>query len=87
MFIEQGGSSTTIGECIYAALMPLIAVVEVLVFAVAGCFNSHPPLSIFRNRKSAYTSNDFARLAEETRCNVTHSFYFLFQFCCSIESK
>ncbi|XP_004498906.1 calcineurin B-like protein 10 isoform X1 [Cicer arietinum] len=67
---SPGGSSTTIGECIYAALMPLIAVVEVLVFAVAGCFNSHPPLSIFRNRKSAYTSNDFARLAEETRFTV-----------------
>ncbi|XP_024631086.1 calcineurin B-like protein 10 isoform X4 [Medicago truncatula] len=58
--------STGIGECFYAALMPLIAVFEVLVFAVTGCFNSHLPN--FHTQKSAYTAKDFIRLAQETRC-------------------
>jgi hypothetical protein len=72
-FIEQDASRRRIGECIYEVLMPLIAVFEVFVFAVTGCFNSH--LSI-PNKKSAYTAKDFIRLAQETRCNVTHSFQF-----------
>lgn len=58
----------TIGERICVALMPLIAVVEVLMFAVAKCFNFHPR-SIIQNQKCGYASKDLLRLAEETRCN------------------
>lgn len=64
--------STGIGECFYAALMPLIAVFEVLVFAVTGCFNSHLPN--FHTQKSAYTAKDFIRLAQETRCNYSFQY-------------
>lgn len=48
--------------------MPLIAVFEVLVFAVTGCFNSHLPN--FHTQKSAFTAKDFIRLAQETRFTV-----------------
>lgn len=60
--------SRGIGECFNAALMPLIAVFEVLVFAVTGCFNSHLPN--FHTQKSAFTAKDFIRLAQETRFTV-----------------
>jgi len=65
--------SRGIGECFYAALMPLIAVFEVLVFSVTGCFNSHLPN--FHTQKSAYTAKDFIRLAQETRCNYSFHYY------------
>jgi hypothetical protein len=59
--------------------MPLIAVVEALVFAVTGCFNSHLSFTIFRSdhKSAAYTSKDFARLAQETRCNLFLSIFFI----------
>nr|KYP72259.1 hypothetical protein KK1_004847 [Cajanus cajan] len=41
--------------------MPFIAVVEVLMLAVTGCF------SIIQNHKRAYTAKDFASLAHQTR--------------------
>ncbi|CAL5206180.1 unnamed protein product [Lathyrus oleraceus] len=69
-YSPAASASRTIGECIYAALMPLIAVVEVFVSAVAGCFNSHRPLSVFHSHKSSYTARDFNRLAQETRFTV-----------------
>jgi len=75
-FLIAQDVSTGIGECFYAALMPLLAVFEVLVFAVTGCFNSHLPN--FHTQKSAYTAKDFLRLAQETRCN--YSFQFLLFF-------
>ncbi|GAU34469.1 hypothetical protein TSUD_06800 [Trifolium subterraneum] len=62
-------ASRTIGECIYAALMPLIAVVEALVFAVTGCFNSHLSFTIFHTHHKS-PAKDFARLAQETRFTV-----------------
>ncbi|KAJ1442789.1 EF-Hand 1, calcium-binding site [Sesbania bispinosa] len=56
---------------IYAALMPLIAVVEVLVCAVASCFNYCKPRIIEdQDQKRAYAAKDFARLADETRFTV-----------------
>lgn len=69
---EQGNlsESWTLGECVCAALMPLIAVVEVLMMAVTGCF-SYCPCTIIHdhNHKRTYTAEDFASLAHETRCN------------------
>ncbi|TKY57964.1 Calcineurin B protein 10 [Spatholobus suberectus] len=59
----------TIGERICAALMPFIAVVEVLMLAVTGCF-SYCPCSIIQNHKRTYTAKDFASLADETRFTV-----------------
>ncbi|XP_029129917.1 calcineurin B-like protein 10 isoform X4 [Cajanus cajan] len=56
--------SWTIGERVCAALMPFIAVVEVLMLAVTGCF------SIIQNHKRAYTAKDFASLAHQTRFTV-----------------
>ncbi|KAK7321599.1 hypothetical protein VNO77_32405 [Canavalia gladiata] len=59
--------SWTIGERMCAALMPFIAVVEVLMFAVAGCFTCRSRSCIVHNQKPAYTAHDFTRLADETR--------------------
>ena len=65
----------TTGERICKALMPLIAVVEMLIFTVANCFN-YRPSSIVQNQKCGYTAKDLARLAEETRCTFVPFFPF-----------
>ncbi|XP_057425445.1 calcineurin B-like protein 10 [Lotus japonicus] len=62
--------SRTLGERVYAALMPLIAVVEALVFAVAGCFNLCPLRNVNQEQTRECTAKDFARLAKETRFTV-----------------
>ncbi|XP_040867418.1 calcineurin B-like protein 10 isoform X2 [Glycine max] len=63
--------SWTIGERVCAALMPLIAVVEVLILTVTGCFSYCPCISIIdQNHKCTYTAKDFAILADETRFTV-----------------
>ncbi|XP_061374749.1 calcineurin B-like protein 10 [Gastrolobium bilobum] len=61
--------SWTIAECTCAALMPFIAVFEVLMFAVVGCF-SYRSRSMIQNQKCAYTAIDYARLAHETTFTV-----------------
>lgn len=54
-----------------AALMPLIAVVEVLMMAVTGCFSNCPCIIIHdHNHKRTYNVEDFASLAHETRFTV-----------------
>lgn len=59
-----------VASCIYVALMPLIAVIEALVFAVTGCFAYRPLRRIVHNHNepASYTAKDFARLADETTC-------------------
>ncbi|KAL2317905.1 hypothetical protein Fmac_031781 [Flemingia macrophylla] len=61
--------SWTIGERVCAALMPFIAVVEVLMMTVTSCY-SCCPCSIIQNHNRTYTAKDFASLAHESGFTV-----------------
>ncbi|KAE8676026.1 Calcineurin B-like protein 10 [Hibiscus syriacus] len=59
-------SSLTIGESICAAAMlPIVAVIDFLIFATANCFGYSP-----RPKKFLCGSADFTRLANESRFSV-----------------
>lgn len=72
---QRWRNSETIGERICAALMPVVAVVEVLIFAVSNCF-SYCPRIVHNHKCGAYTAKDLARLADETRCKSIHFIFF-----------
>ncbi|RDY03121.1 Calcineurin B-like protein 10, partial [Mucuna pruriens] len=78
--------SWTVGEAVCAVLMPVIAVVEVLMLAVTGCF-SYRQCRIIQNQnnKRDYTAKDFASLADETRFTVNEvkALHVLFKRLCS----
>ncbi|KAL2940202.1 Calcineurin B-like protein 9 [Bienertia sinuspersici] len=63
-------SSLTVGERLCAVLLPFIAIIETLAFAVAHCFELDPP----QKKKDHYTFSDLARLANESRCNRNQNF-------------
>ncbi|KAB1219800.1 Calcineurin B-like protein 10 [Morella rubra] len=58
-------SSLTLGERICAAFIPFVAIIEVLMFAMAECFECRP-----RPKKRGYGFEDLARLANETMFTV-----------------
>ncbi|XP_065851367.1 calcineurin B-like protein 10 [Euphorbia lathyris] len=58
-------SSLTIGERICAAFFPFAAIVEVLIYAVAKCFEYRPRFKI-----NSYHIHNLGRLATETRFTV-----------------
>ncbi|KAG8635940.1 hypothetical protein MANES_16G079800v8 [Manihot esculenta] len=62
---SSGSSSWTIGERICAALVPFAALIEVLIFAVANCFELRP-----RVKRNAYRFTDLADLAHQSRFTV-----------------
>ncbi|KAL5769070.1 hypothetical protein ACOSP7_015626 [Xanthoceras sorbifolium] len=62
---SSSSSSLTIGERICAACIPLIVVIEALIFAVGGCFDIPR-----RPTKCRFDFADLARLADESRFTV-----------------
>ncbi|KAL9304375.1 hypothetical protein ACSQ67_021638 [Phaseolus vulgaris] len=64
-------SGLTFGETLCAVCIPLIGIVEALVFSLTGCFDFHSPA---KNKKpSSATFNDILALAKDSPC----SFFFL----------
>ncbi|XP_050217937.1 calcineurin B-like protein 10 [Mercurialis annua] len=59
-------SSLRIGERICAALFPLAAIIEVLIYAVSNCFEYKPRFK----KHSACRFSDLARLAQESRFTI-----------------
>uniref|UniRef100_A0A5B6YS44 Calcineurin B-like protein n=1 Tax=Davidia involucrata TaxID=16924 RepID=A0A5B6YS44_DAVIN len=57
-------SSLTIGERLCAVFIPFVALVEALIFSLAGCFEHHRP------KKLCYTFNDLVRLANNSPFTV-----------------
>jgi serine/threonine-protein phosphatase 2B regulatory subunit len=64
--VEQRSSSLTIGERICTAFIPCLGMIEVLIFAMADCFECRPS-----PKKRGYGFEDVARLANETICNLS----------------
>ncbi|KAL6212302.1 hypothetical protein ACLB2K_017522 [Fragaria x ananassa] len=58
-------SSLSLGEKLCAAFLPCVAIIEVLVLTVIGCFTHRP-----RPVKRGYAIGDMTQLAEETRFTV-----------------
>jgi len=76
-------SSLTIGERFCAAFIPIIAIVEILIYAVSGCFECQQSTK----RRSRYGYLELSRLADETRftVNEVEALYELFKkLSCSI---
>ncbi|WVZ21825.1 hypothetical protein V8G54_000369 [Vigna mungo] len=67
-------SSLTIGETLCAVFIPLIGLVEALVFSLAGCFDFHSPAK--KKKPSSTTFEDILALAKGSPC----SFFFLISF-------
>ncbi|XP_077211818.1 calcineurin B-like protein 10 isoform X2 [Tasmannia lanceolata] len=58
-------SSLSIGERLCAAFMPLIAIVEVLIFAITNCFDHHP-----RQKRRPQNFKDLVSLSHDSPFNV-----------------
>ncbi|XP_058223121.1 calcineurin B-like protein 10 isoform X4 [Rhododendron vialii] len=75
-------SSLTIGERICVAFIPIIAIVEILIYAVSSCFDCQQT-----TKRSRYGYMELSLLAEETRftVNEVEALYELFKkLSCSI---
>lgn len=66
-------SSLTVGERICSAFLPLIAIIEALIFVVTDCFECQPKL-LARHRP-----HDFVKLADESRCFTVNEVEALFE--------
>jgi hypothetical protein len=72
----DSGSSLTLGELACAALIPVLALVDAVVFAAAQCFQKRPPgllpatLAARARRRAGgrLTFRELADLADESRC-------------------
>ncbi|KAI3854710.1 hypothetical protein MKX03_028088 [Papaver bracteatum] len=72
---RSSSSSLTIGEKLCAACIPLIALVEILIFSVSDCFECSSSLDRHnkkssKNKLSKRRYDDLARLASETQFSV-----------------
>lgn len=63
------------GERICSAFLPLIAIIEALIFVVTDCFECQPKLLV-RHRPQLH---DFVKLAEESRCFTVNEVEALFE--------
>lgn len=71
---SQRSSFLTIGERLCAALIPLVVIIEALVFAMTDCFNQRP-------RKRCFQIHDIASLAKNSpfTVNEVEALYELFK--------
>lgn len=65
IFVCQGWITPTFGEQLCSALIPFVALIEALLFTVAGCFELHS--SPKKKHKCRY--KDSSCLADESPCN------------------
>lgn len=71
-------SFLTVGERFCSVLVPFIAVIETLVFAVAHCFELDPQNK--KKKKSQFSYDDFARFADESPPCKRNDNFFNFEY-------
>ncbi|KAI3468133.1 hypothetical protein Pfo_024796 [Paulownia fortunei] len=74
----QGSSNLRFAEKICAAVIPIIAIIEALIFAVSGCFDCQ---KLSHSKKLRYGYEEMVRLSEESRftVNEVEALYELFK--------
>ncbi|KAJ6812977.1 calcineurin B-like protein 9 isoform X2 [Iris pallida] len=63
-----GSSSLTVGEKLCSVFIPLVALIEALIFVAADCFDARPRGAALGQRKRQRQPRDLARLAEDSKC-------------------
>nr|GMD45939.1 calcineurin B-like protein 10 [Ipomoea batatas] len=84
---SMDSSSLTLSERLCVAFLPVIAIIEALVFAVSGCFGAKHFLPQNKNQQIQYPLKDISRLANESRfsLNEVEALYELYKkLSCSI---
>nr|GMD47616.1 calcineurin B-like protein 10 [Ipomoea batatas] len=84
---SMDSSSLTLSEKLCVAFLPVIAIIEALVFAVSGCFGAKHFLTQTKNPQIQYPLKDISRLANESRfsLNEVEALYELYKkLSCSI---
>lgn len=64
---KQSSSSLRLARKFCSALIPIVAIIDALIFAVSGCFDCE---NWNRRRKPRFGCGEIARLSEESRCKV-----------------
>ncbi|XP_019161835.1 PREDICTED: calcineurin B-like protein 9 isoform X2 [Ipomoea nil] len=84
---SMDSSSLTLSEKLCVAFLPVIAIIEALVFAVSGCFGGKHFLTQNKNQRIQCPLKDISRLANESRfsLNEVEALYELYKkLSCSI---
>ncbi|KAK6140848.1 hypothetical protein DH2020_025409 [Rehmannia glutinosa] len=64
---SRDSSDLRFAEKVCAVVIPIVAIIEALIFAVSGCFDCHKPIN---SRKTRYGYQEIVRLSEESRFTV-----------------